>query len=231
MNSSFKYMYFLAICSLQVISLYFYCLCLATGKSRLSGLIFPYLLSLLLDLPVSVYWVFPAAFLLWNPDCLLKVHCFWWTTRETQVVSDSNMPKFLPAHFMGYYGFKATVLCRICHFEKLGHTCAMGLDFLRVYRFFAIHALMTGTLDQFCRWDLKSLDSPSFSAEILQSAVSPNTEWRSWEPQEHQLLISGALSCETDSQQPSSELLCCLSDLLILLQVEGKDETVNIGGF
>lgn len=85
MNSSLKYMYFLAVGSLQVISLYFYCVCLATGRSWLSGLIFPYLFSSLLDLPVRVYWVFPTEFLLWNPDCLLEVRCFWWTTRETQV--------------------------------------------------------------------------------------------------------------------------------------------------
>lgn len=33
MNNNFKYMYFLSVGPLQVISLYFYCLHLATGES------------------------------------------------------------------------------------------------------------------------------------------------------------------------------------------------------
>lgn len=88
--------------------------------------------------------------------------------------------------------FKATMLCRICHFEKLCHTSALGLDFLQVCRLPAIQAWTTGALDQFCRWDLKFLGSSSFSAQILQSAVAPNGEWGS---QEHHLLISCALPC------------------------------------
>lgn len=92
-------------------------------------------------------------------------------------------------------GFKATVLCRICHFEKLCHTSALGLDFLWVCRFPATHAWTTGALDQFGKWDLKSLGSSSFSAEILHSVVAPNMELGTQEPQEHHLPISGALPC------------------------------------
>lgn len=87
-------------------------------------------------------------------------------------------------------GFKAIVLCRICHFEKLCHASALGLDFLWACRLPAIHPRNTGALDQFCRWDLRSLGSSSFSAEILQSVVAPNTEQGC---QEHHLLTSGVL--------------------------------------
>ena len=86
-------------------------------------------------------------------------------------------------------GFKTNVLCRICRFKKLCPTSALGLDFLQICRLPAIRAWTTGALDQFCRWDLKSLGSSSFSAEILQSAVAPNTE------QGSHLLISGDLPC------------------------------------
>lgn len=53
-------------------------------------------------------------------------------------------------------GFKATVLCRICHFDKLCQAGALGLDFLWICRLPAIHAWTTGALDQLSRWDLKS---------------------------------------------------------------------------
>lgn len=102
MSSSFKYMYFLSVGPLQVISLYFYCLYLATGESWLSGLIFPYLLSSLLDLPVWAYWVFPT-------ELYYEIQIVFWKyvisdelQEKHRWISDSNMLEFLPVHFMGF---------------------------------------------------------------------------------------------------------------------------------
>lgn len=64
-------------------------------------------------------------------------------------------------------GFKATVFCRIYHLEKLCQASALGLDLLWVGRLPAIHAWTIGVLALFCRWNLKSSGSASFSHDIL----------------------------------------------------------------
>lgn len=149
MNSSFKYMYFLAVGSLRVISLYFYCLCLARGESWLSGLIFPYLHCLTFLFECIGYFQLHFYY---------EIQIVFWK----YVVFDELQEKhsgFLIATCLSAcqlilwaaMGFKATVLHRICHFEKLYHTSTLGLDFLLVCRLPAIHAWTTGALDRFCR--------------------------------------------------------------------------------
>lgn len=130
MNSSFKYMYFLSVGPSQVISLYFYCLHLATGESWLSGLIFPDLLSSLLDLPVWVYWVFPT-------ELYYEIQVVFWkyvASDELQEkhrwISDSNMPELLPAHLMGFQRLQSNCVVQSLSFWQTLSCRFLGLDFL-----------------------------------------------------------------------------------------------------
>lgn len=148
-------MYFLSVGPLQVISLYFYCLHLATGESWLSGLIFPYLLSSLLDLPVGVYWVFLTEFydeiqiVFWKFVVSDELH------QKHRWISDSDMLEFLPAHPMGFQRLQSNrVVQSLTFWQTLSCQCP-GAGF-PVCGVPAIHTWTTGTLDQLSRWDLKS---------------------------------------------------------------------------
>ena len=62
------------------------------------SLIFPAWPSCFRVLDISI------CILLWNPDCFLEVHCFWWTTRETQVGLWQQHAWVLASSFYGLLG-------------------------------------------------------------------------------------------------------------------------------
>lgn len=184
-------MYFLSVGPLQVISLYFYCLHLATGESWLSGLIFPYLLSSLLDLPVGVYWVFLTEFydeiqiVFWKFVVSDELH------QKHRWISDSDMLEFLPAHPMGFQRLQSNrVVQSLTFWQTLSCQCpgagfpvsAESLPYTHEPQ--ELWISFPGEI-----WSLGS----SFSAEILQHAVVPNMMWGSQEPQEHHLCLRAAL--------------------------------------
>lgn len=179
-------MYFLAVGSLHVVSLYFYCLCLARRRTWLSSPIFS--LSLIFPAWPSCFRVLDISvcILLWNSDCFLEVHCFWWTTRETQVGLWQQHAWVLASSFYGLLGASK----QFYHVEPAvlrnpGAKFPAGLQIL-------CHTCMSqGRPGSVLQVGLKFLDSFSFSAEILQFAVSSSTEWGCKDPQEHHLLIHG----------------------------------------
>lgn len=140
-------------------------------------------------------------------------------------VSDSNMLEILPAHLMGFQRLQSNrVVQNLPFWQTLSCWCP-GAGF-PVSLQTPCHACMNhrsfGSAFQ-----VRSEVWARFLFQLrlfIKHAVGPNTNWGSQKPQEHLLCISAALLCYPDSQQPSSKLLCCPSDLLILLQPVGKDE-------